>query len=218
MDRAPGRACAGSVDRSGRRYVKAIPPCRPAAPRRSRWRRVVANGPAGATPTASSPCARPRAARSATRGTRRGGRTRTVGTGPSCRSPWRRATPPSVTRPAAVSAGATHVPRGRQEACVRQHAEGPRLRDIDDDRLAGLARADEGHQAVVAAVGVLHGTVVAVDAQDALAGTGGTGRARQNAVAGIVGTGHERLLGSGCWARPPGTSSPHPCPDVTNDL
>src|SRR4029453_13091733 len=124
----------------------------------------VASGPAGATPTASSPWARPIATRSATAGTRRGDRTRTVGTRPSCRSPGPRATRPSALAPGRASPRATDVARRWEQPRVRQHAEGPCLRDVDHHRRAGLARADERHQAVGATLGALPGAVVAVNA------------------------------------------------------
>src|SRR6186713_1144790 len=62
-----------------------MPPCRPWALRSSRWRRVPANGSAGATPTASSPWARPSAMSSATPGTRRVAATERGGMAPCSR-------------------------------------------------------------------------------------------------------------------------------------
>src|ERR671911_1356118 len=161
-----------------------MPPCMPAARRRSRWRRVVANGAAGATPTASSPWSWPSATRSATSGTRRVGRA-TVGTRPSCRAPTGAATSTTTPRrwPArgAPSSRASDVTELGEQPRPRQQPDGPRLGDVDDHGLTGLARADEGDHAVGAGIAALHGAVVAVDVEDAVA-----------IVA--IGTGHDRLL------------------------
>src|SRR5829696_2634225 len=138
-----------------------MPPCRPAALRRSRCRRVVANAVAGATPTASSPAARPTRSSSAAAGTRRrsktGGRARgwpaAVGTRPCWRRPL----------PAATRAQLGH------EAGVGQQPQRPHLRDVDDHRVL-TTRADVGHDAVTADVGVLHQALVTVDAEDLVVG------------------------------------------------
>src|ERR687897_2885554 len=161
-----------------------MPPCMPAARRRSRWRRVVANGAAGATPTASSPWSWPSATRSATSGTPRVGRA-IVGTRPSCRAPTGAAT--STTRPrrwparGAPSSRASDVTELGEQPRPRQQPDGSRLGDVDDHGLTGLARADERDHAVGAGIAALHGAVVAVDVEDPVA-----------VVA--IGTGHGRLL------------------------
>jgi hypothetical protein len=49
------------------------------------------------------------------------------------------------------------------EAGVGEHSDSPGLCRVDDDCVPGLAVQDEGNQAVITHVGVLHGAVVATD-------------------------------------------------------
>ena len=57
----PRPARSASVERTGLRYVKSMPACRPAALRCSRAARARSNGSAEAMPIASRPCASPSA-------------------------------------------------------------------------------------------------------------------------------------------------------------
>src|SRR4029450_13848104 len=95
-------------------------------------------------------------------------------TEPSCRSPRRRATRAPSPMPGRDSARAADVARHRKQARLGHTGECPRLPDIDHHRPPGFARTDERHQAVGAAFGPLHGTVVAVDPKDAVARMPGT--------------------------------------------
>src|ERR671917_252165 len=177
-----------------------MPASRPAVRRSSRWRRVVAKADAGAMPTASSPCARPRATTSSDARTRRGERT-AVGTAPSCRPGATAATRRTCARRhdgrVGRSARAPDVAQPGQQAGTGQQPDRPLLGHVDHHGLAGLARADERDDAVAAGVGALHDALVAVDGQAVAVAAGvAAGRvlAGWTGRTGDVGSVHARLL------------------------
>jgi hypothetical protein len=64
------------------------------------------------------------------------------------------------------STGPGNLPEPGHQARLTEHAHGPRLGDVEDDGLVGLATTDERDDAVGARFGALHDAVVAADHRD----------------------------------------------------